>query len=206
MIKQTPPASFAVLSLVVFAISGCWVFTGNQPASRDIDRLALLPVDTLKVDHVNNPHPPFLHTSGYAQEVPIPSLVNTAGAEDAPLIWPDGQTLNFFITPDALKPPEEQLTVDATGIYASQKHGDAWGNLSVSGSLNQASTPSDQKQFFHGTSIGIFHVINLCACFNLLHFLGFLNFSQCIHLSGQVAQFLNIGNVEPDHPGTVIKG
>jgi len=72
-------------------------------------------------------HSPVMYASDYEEPMPLPGLVNTAGAEDSPFITPDGKALYFFFTPDVNVPVEQQLLDGVTGIYVSKKVGDTWG-------------------------------------------------------------------------------
>jgi hypothetical protein len=56
----------------------------------------------------------------------LPAPINTAGAEDAPFITPDGQKLFFFFTPDISIPPHKQLVDGVTGIYVAEKKENGW--------------------------------------------------------------------------------
>lgn len=72
-------------------------------------------------------HPPQVLSPEYKQPVPVPGLVNTAGAEDSPFITPDGKTLYFFFTPDVKIPVEKQVLDGVTGIYVSRLVDGRWG-------------------------------------------------------------------------------
>jgi hypothetical protein len=71
-------------------------------------------------------HPPRSLTDDYADPVPLPFPVNTAGAEDSAFIMPDGETLYFWFTPDPSLPAERQVGDGVTGIYVTHKVGEAW--------------------------------------------------------------------------------
>jgi hypothetical protein len=83
-----------------------------------------IPADVLKIIPGLDKYPPVLHSDAYNTPVPMPGLVNTAGAEDSPFVLPDGRTFYFFFTPDVRIPVEKQLLDGATGIYQSQKMDD----------------------------------------------------------------------------------
>ncbi len=93
----------------------------------DVSRKDKIPDDIEKRDPETDPHPPILHSTNYENPVPIPGAINTAGAEDSPFILPDGKTIYFFFTPDVRVPVEKQLLDDVTGVWVSEKTGDAWG-------------------------------------------------------------------------------
>ncbi len=133
------------------SLTSCDRQADRQPIHTDVDRLAALPEDIHKGSPENDPHPPILHSSDFEQPVPIPGLVNTLGAEDAPFILPDGQTLYFFFTPDVRLPHHEQLEDGVSGIYVSHKPADVWGKpervwLSDPGQLALDGAPAIQAQ------------------------------------------------------------
>jgi len=73
-------------------------------------------------------HPPILHSDEYEEPIPVPGLVNTAGAEDSPFSLPDGRTLYFFFAPDPAIPVEKQVHDQTVGIYVSHLQADgSWG-------------------------------------------------------------------------------
>jgi hypothetical protein len=91
-------------------------------------RSEAIPDDAVKITPETDIYPPILHSDKYKTPVPLTGLLNTAGAEDAPFIMPDGNTLYFFFTPDVSVPAEKQLLDGVTGIYMSTKDtGGAWG-------------------------------------------------------------------------------
>ena len=89
-------------------------------------RLDAIPSGVAKVLPVDDSEPPILHVDEWDAPVPLPSPVNTAGAEDSPFILPDGNTLYFFFTPDVKVPPEKQLLDGVTGIYVTHKDDGNW--------------------------------------------------------------------------------
>jgi hypothetical protein len=85
-----------------------------------------IPGDISKRSPQTDKHPPVLHSSEYAQPIPLPEPVNTAGAEDSPFILPDGKTLYFFFTPDVRVPPQKQLLDNVTGVWVCRRYQDTW--------------------------------------------------------------------------------
>ena len=71
-------------------------------------------------------YPPVVHSKEFQDPVPMPGPVNTAGAEDACFITPDGNTFFFFFTPNVSIPANEQLLDGVTGIWWCQKQGNSW--------------------------------------------------------------------------------
>ncbi len=62
----------------------------------------------------------------FADPVPLPYPVNTAGAEDSAFILPDGKTLYVWFTPNPNQPPEKQVVDGVTGIYVFYKNNETW--------------------------------------------------------------------------------
>jgi hypothetical protein len=115
-------APAALLTALTVLAAACT----SDPAREAPDRHALIPADAVKMTPETDPVPPVLHSNDWAQPVPLPDSVNTAGAEDSPFITPDGATLYFFFTPDLTIPAEEQLTDGTTGIWVSRRGPGGW--------------------------------------------------------------------------------
>jgi hypothetical protein len=92
----------------------------------DTERSTTLPADIAKRGPETDQHPPILHSDDFMPPVPLPSAINTSGAEDSPFILPDGNTLYFFFTPDVRIPAEKQLLDEVTGVWVSRKTGESW--------------------------------------------------------------------------------
>ncbi len=71
-------------------------------------------------------YPPLSHSADYAQPIPLPHPVNTAGAEDSAFILPDGNTLYLWFTPNPNAPLSSQLDDRVTGIWVSEKVDGLW--------------------------------------------------------------------------------
>jgi len=136
-------ASFAAVSIAVGSVLACGGATqltptqGPSPSSLPgtptstlavvhPDREDSLPAGAVKMSPETDEHPPQVLSGEYEQPVPLPGLVNTAGAEDSPFITPDGMTLYFFFTPDVSVPVEKQILDGVTGIYVSKKVDGGW--------------------------------------------------------------------------------
>jgi len=91
-----------------------------------VDRESKLPSDIIKGSPENDVSPPQLNSNEYKKPIPLPSAINTVGAEDSPFITPDGNTLYFFFTPDVRIPVEKQILDGVTGIYFSKKVNGEW--------------------------------------------------------------------------------
>lgn len=117
--------------ILVFAMIVTLVVVGcnheEPPAAYPVvDREIKIPVDFKKRGPEADLLPPLLHSEGFEQPRPLPHPVNTAGAEDCPVISSDGQTLYFFFTPDVRVPPEKQLLDQVSGTYVTHKNADGW--------------------------------------------------------------------------------
>jgi len=99
------------------ALSGC-----VEERSREDS----IPDDAVKMTPETDAFPPALHSDEWMQPIPMEGPINTAGAEDAPVITPDGNTFIFFFTPDVSIPANEQLTDGVTGIWWSTKTNGVW--------------------------------------------------------------------------------
>ena len=54
-----------------------------------------IPDDAVKMTPETDAFPPALHSDEWMQPIPMEGPINTAGAEDAPVIMPDGNTFIF---------------------------------------------------------------------------------------------------------------
>lgn len=94
-----------------------------------LQRETAIPVGAVKEAPQTDTAPPILHGDEWQSPIPVLGSLNTAGAEDAPFITPDGNTLFFFFTPDLSVPPEKQLLDGVTGIYTSRFQNGGWGQV-----------------------------------------------------------------------------
>lgn len=114
----------AVLLLGAAALGAC---KGDTDAPEPLsDRESRIPSGQTKVTPGIDVYPPRSHSAEYADPVPLPYPVNTAGAEDSAFILPDGKTLFLWFTPDPGKPPEQQVSDGVTGIYVARREGETW--------------------------------------------------------------------------------
>jgi len=129
MKTETLAARMSILFLAAL-LSSC----GSSPAQETTavavpeppDRTSLIPVDAVKMNPETDPTPPQLYADDFEAPVPVPGLVNTAGAEDGVFILPDGRTMYFFFTPDVDVPIEEQILDGVTGLYVSHLQDGSW--------------------------------------------------------------------------------
>lgn len=90
------------------------------------NRYAAIPQDAVKGTPETDLFPPVSLSSAYATPVPLAGRVNSAGAEDAPVISEDGHMFFFFFTPDVAVPPERQLLDGVSGIWWSHLIAGEW--------------------------------------------------------------------------------
>jgi hypothetical protein len=115
-----------ILFLGLISISGCFE---PPPPPKPLTRAETIPVDAVKMTPGTDFYRPVLnpaYSALWEAPVPLTGLVNTAGAEDAPVISQDGNIFYFFFTPDVRVPPEKQLLDKITGIWQSKKINGVW--------------------------------------------------------------------------------
>lgn len=119
---------YGVLVVFVMVSLACTLegATSREPTPPPPDRESLIPPDQTKISPGTDLYPPRSMTAEYADPVPLPYPVNTAGAEDSAFIMPDGDTLYVWFTPEVSKPPEVQVGDGVTGIYVYHKENDQW--------------------------------------------------------------------------------
>lgn len=91
------------------------------------EREASIHAGAIKMLPETDENPPLMLSDEFEAPVPVPGLVNTAGAEDSVFVAPDGKTIYFFFTPDVNVPAEKQLLDGVTGLYVSHWMDSAWG-------------------------------------------------------------------------------
>jgi hypothetical protein len=107
------------------ALAACAVVP--QAPTPPPDRESLIPADRVKITPEMDVYPVKSLTGEFADPVPLPYPVNTAGGEDSAFMMPDGKTLYVFFTPDVSLPVEQQVLDGVTGIYVFQKQNGGWG-------------------------------------------------------------------------------
>lgn len=91
-----------------------------------LNRASTIPPDAVKVTPESDLLPPQLHSDEYEKPVPMPSPINTAGAEDSGFMMPDGRTFYVWFTPDPSASLQEQLDDGVTGIYVFRRVDGEW--------------------------------------------------------------------------------
>jgi hypothetical protein len=109
---------YFVIIVSLLAFTGC---TEETPSRYDI-----IPDDAVKMTPDTDLYPPIMHSEEWQQPVPMEGPINSAGAEDAPVISQDGKTFIFFFTPDVSVPPEKQVLDKVTGIWWCTKENGVW--------------------------------------------------------------------------------
>lgn len=116
-----------MLSIIaIMLMTGC--VSESQPTPFP-DRESKIPDDAVKQTPAMDLNPPVLHSDAWEEPVPLPSVINTAGAEDSPFMAPDDSGLYFVFVPDVSVPPHIQLRSGAAGIYYIPKVGSGWGEV-----------------------------------------------------------------------------
>lgn len=98
----------------------------NNQNNKLPSRESRIPSDIVKVTPQTDAAPPKSLSHEYADPVPVPGQVNTAGAEDSAFILPDGNTLYFIFVPDVRLPVEQQILDPTVGIYVSRMENNSW--------------------------------------------------------------------------------
>ena len=123
--------SWIILTILLTALPACTSSNAETPAPTTSamipERESAIPSDAVKMSPETDPSPPQLFSEEFEPPMPVPGLVNTAGAEDGVFITPDGSTMYFFFTPDVDVPVEEQILDGVTGLYVSQLDDGRWG-------------------------------------------------------------------------------
>jgi len=133
------------------------------------ERLAAIPDDAVKMGPEADSNRPVVHSSLWAQPVPLPEPVNTAGAEDSPYITSNGTWFFFFFTPDVEVPPEKQLIDGVTGIWWTTWTGANWTSpekivLSDDVSLDGAECVVGTDMWFASVRVGNQREIDIYTC------------------------------------------
>ncbi|MBD3351711.1 MAG: hypothetical protein GF364_09525 [Candidatus Lokiarchaeota archaeon] len=117
------------IGVIIFIFLNCIHLIWPEPSYELIPRDEAIPDDAVKISTETDQHPPTLETSFtsiYEDPIPMPGPINTAGAEDACFITPDGLQFFFWFTPDVNRPAGECVNDGSTGIYNTTWDGAAW--------------------------------------------------------------------------------
>jgi hypothetical protein len=125
--KRNPKIFLIWLMVVLFFFSlGSQKYVVHKEPLTRMEALAAIPKDVIKGTPEKDFYPPVLLSDGWEKPIPLEGPINTGGAEDAPVIAPDGNTFFFFFTPDVRIPANRQLIDGVTGIWWSKKVNEIW--------------------------------------------------------------------------------
>ncbi len=117
----------AVILITFFVLFGC-ESTPTDPSCTGYEtRAESIPEDAVKQTPEMDLYPPVMHSLEWADPIPLPGPVNTAGSEDACVISRDGNTMFIFFTPDSSLPAEEQILDCVSGVWWCEHDGGGWG-------------------------------------------------------------------------------
>lgn len=119
-------AALAAALLACATLAGCATGPTSPGCTGDETREGAIPPDAVKQTPDTDLYPPLMLSVEFADPVPLPGPVNTAGSEDAPVVSRDGNTLFFFFTPDSSVEAEEQIYDCVTGIWWCQRTARGW--------------------------------------------------------------------------------
>jgi len=117
------------LGLLILLAIGSWA-CGSTDGSSILptpggDRLNAIPAEAVKQTPQDDVYPPAVRSPEFADPIPLPGPINTAGLEDSPFVAPDGR-LYFYFAPSASVPAEKQLLDGVSGIYVATPSGSGW--------------------------------------------------------------------------------
>jgi hypothetical protein len=124
-IKRAAVALWVLTATVLCLTWGCSEVS-NPETKEEPTREGSIPDGAVKMTPEMDVWPPVTHSAEWDQPVPMEGPVNTAGAEDAPVITPDGKTFIFFFTPDVTVPAEKQILDGVTGVWWCTLGDSAW--------------------------------------------------------------------------------
>lgn len=113
----------ALILIIGLFIGGYYLITRSVD---ETSRKEAIPENAIKMNPGKDVFLPVVHSDEWMQPIPMEGPINTAGAEDAPVISPDGNTFLFFFTPDVHVPPNKQLSDRVTGIWWTTKTNGVW--------------------------------------------------------------------------------
>ncbi len=155
-----------VPALIMILNISCYLFQGNNSEIQLHTRYESISVEAPKYSPDNDIYPPVLHSDNWQVPVPLDNPVNSAGAEDNPVIMPDGKTLYYFFTPDVNVPPDKQILDGVTGIWVTKRNGGNWSEpqrvvLNNDLSLDSAMVVIEDTMWFISARTGNYRTIDL---------------------------------------------
>ncbi len=116
----------SLLACVALLTTSCATNPTEPYCAGELTRAEAIPSDAVKQTPGMDLYPVVVSSAEFADAIPLPGPVNTAGVEDAPVISRDGNTMYFFFTPDASVPPNQQLLDCVTGVWWCTRSGRSW--------------------------------------------------------------------------------
>ena len=117
------------LAVIVTIVVGCGNPEEETPTptpTPTVTRADKIPSTAIKMLPTTDGSPPILHSTEFQAPIPLPGLINTAGAEDSPFVPVGREEFYFFFTPDPNIDPSKQLLDEVTGIWVSRWQGGQW--------------------------------------------------------------------------------
>lgn len=143
--------NYFLLLIVLVFLSSC---AKDYPPEQFLpSRHNKIPNDVIKVQPSDDDYPPVLHVTEFSEPVPMPGLVNTAGAEDSPFMANDREEFYFFFTPDVREPVETQILDSVTGIYRTKQVDGIWEEPERVMLQKQDKLALDGCEYVHGDSL-----------------------------------------------------
>ena len=165
MDKRRSGSLIKVIPVLALVISIACGFS-KPKYETEINRYERIPEHVLSHDLLNDFFPPVSNSSEWENPIPIKGYVNSPGAEDNPVILPDGETLYFFFTPDVTVAPEVQVLDGVSGVWRSQMVLGQWEEatrirLSNDLSLDSAMVVLDDTMWFISARGGNYRPIDI---------------------------------------------
>ena len=118
-----------LLIIIVIIVVAFVMVTNLSPGEENypqVDRVASIPAGVVKITPETDQYPPVLHSNEFEKPIPMPGLINTAGAEDAAFVPYNSNEFYFVFVADVGVPPHIQIREKANGIWRSELSDGKW--------------------------------------------------------------------------------